>query len=116
MPKLSDRSPLAGNSLNDDFLHIVRNLQSFRMPLSVLFNNASLPIRVTSGETETIVFKKNKSASIDRVLAAGDFVIWVDIANERMIAGMAIDEVSSYPTDLEDSSKLLRFIDTKPLL
>jgi hypothetical protein len=116
MPKLSDRSALGGVSLNDDFLHIVRDLQSFRMPLSVLFNNASLPIRVTSGDTETIVFRKNKSGDITRILQAGDFVIWVDIANERMIAGMAIDEVSSYPTDLEDSSKLLRFIDTNPLL
>lgn len=116
MPRLSDRSPLAGNSLNDDFLHIVRNLQSFRMPLSVLFNNASLPIRITFGDTETIVFKKNKSASIDRVLAAGDFVIWVDIANERMVVGMAIGEVSAYPAHLEDPTRLLRFIDTNALL
>jgi hypothetical protein len=116
MPKLSERSALGGRTFDTDELHIVRSLASYRMALSSLFTHPRIPIRTTSGDIERVLFRKDPNGSTDGILQDGDILIYVDRGDERMIVGMALAEVSSFPTDLEDTSKFMRFIDTSALL
>lgn len=116
MPKLSERSALGGRTFDTDELHIVRSLASYRMALSSLFTHPRIPIRVTNGDSERVVFRKDPDGNTSGILQDGDFLIYVDKGDNRMIIGMAIDEVSAFPSELEDSSKFMRFIDTTALL
>jgi len=116
MPKLSEKTALGGRSAGTDFLHIVRGGVSYRMPLSVLFNSAHTQIRRAGSEREYIIFKKNPDASPTEILADGDVLIYVDRSEKLMIIGMAIGEVSSYPSDLRDATKFLNFYESKAAL
>lgn len=116
MPKLTDKTELGGLSQLTDEMHVVRAGVSWRMKLSTLFNNSRFQIRRTSGTKEFIIFRKDATEAVSTVLSVGDVLIYVDTATENLIVGMALDEVSAYPTDLLDPDKFMRFIDTNAML
>jgi hypothetical protein len=119
MPKLTDKDELGGESALTDQLHIVRAGVSYRRSLDNFLKTGKIPYRtVQTGDREMIVFRADPEANQTNVLEAGDFVIWFDLGSgvERMIIGVCIDDVSSYPTDLENSAKFIRFLDVTSML
>jgi hypothetical protein len=114
--KLTDRSELGGGTQGTDQVHVVRSAVSYRRQVSNLFNTGYVPGRVATGNAEMIVFKKDPETTPTAVLAADDILIYIDTTADRMIVGIAVAAVSTYPTDLEDNAKFLRFYDGASLL
>jgi len=114
--KLSERTGLTTESRSTDTVHIVRDLASYKMAASVLFNNPHLPIRSTVSDTEIIIFRKDKEGGVGRIAQDGDILIFISRTDKLMIMGMAIGVCDTYPSDLRDSTKFLNFIETTAAL
>lgn len=46
----------------------------------------------------------------------GDYIIYMNEAEDRLVVGLAKGNITTVPTDLDDSSKFLKFIDGSSLL
>lgn len=118
--KLSERYE-AGGSYGADFLHIVRDGVSYKTKISSFLDNARLPIRWSIDEAEgnryeLVIFKKDPEAQTTPIMENGDILIFVDRDENRMVIGLAVGAVHSYPTHLEDSSRFLKFFDANAFL
>lgn len=116
MPKLSERTELAGGSILTDLIHVVRGGVSYKRQLSNILDTSQIPFRITSGNREFIIFKKVPSDSTTNVLAVGDILLYIDTDAERLVLGIAKAAMSSYPTDLDDDTKFMKFLDQSALL
>lgn len=116
MPKLSDRTELGGASQANDTIHVVRGGVSYKRIFSNFFNTARIPFRVANGNREFFISRKDPDGNVSNVLAAGDILLYIDTDAERLVLGIALGAVSSYPTDLEDDTKFMRFLDQSALL
>ena len=114
--KLTERNQLAGTSTSTDLVHLVRGGISYKSALSTVLDNSKIPFRVTDADVEFIIFKKDPDQTTTQVLSDGDFLIYINRTDKRMIIGMAIGSVSSYPTDLTNTLKFLRFYDGNAML
>ena len=111
--KLSQRDQLGGVSQDNDTFHTVRGGQSFKRLFSDIMNTSRVPFRRVSGNREFLISRKDQTISPSQILQDGDILLYIDRDVKRMVLGMAIDEVSSYPNDLDDTLKFMKFIDNK---
>lgn len=114
--KLSQRTALNGGSLQTDEVHVVRSGASYRTPLATLLNNGAIPHRGVQGTGEIVIFRKAKTTAQSSVLAIGDVAIFIDTTLDVMIVGIAVADVTTYPGDLRDNTKFIRFYEGASIL
>ena len=116
--RLTDQSAYTGKPSDGDVLHMVRTSDltdnpagsSKQVAVSDMLKGRSFKL-ILGCLVYSFVADPSKTS-----IVATDWVIWMDVASERLIIGVASATLATIPADLDNVAKFDKFIETSGIL
>jgi hypothetical protein len=116
--RLTDQEAYTGKSSDADLLHLVRPSDttdnaagsSKKLRIDDLFKGRSFQIILGC-----LVFKFDAGPT-KTTIVSGDWIIWMNVAADRMVLGVAKDDITIVPDDFDTTLKFAKFYDGSSLL